>query len=142
MTVGRLHFSETTSNNMRKKGRPNPDQRYFQLVVALHAHSGENSYMIAGSVSAKIIVRVSILTSVRKIRVILYNYKKLYLKILTLTLLLAFATNIEPVYSAHLCCLTRPYTGYIKIFIKFSRLRVKKVIMYKNVLHEYSLDAI
>ncbi|XP_060570604.1 myelin regulatory factor-like isoform X3 [Ruditapes philippinarum] len=58
MTVGRLHFSETTSNNMRKKGRPNPDQRYFQLVVALHAHSGENSYLIAGSVSAKIIVRV------------------------------------------------------------------------------------
>lgn len=59
MTVGRLHFSETTSNNMRKKGRPNPDQRYFQLVVALHAHSGENSYMIAASVSAKIIVRAS-----------------------------------------------------------------------------------
>lgn len=60
MTVGRLHFSETTSNNMRKKGRPNPDQRYFQLVVALHAHSGDNSYMIAASVSAKIIVRVGV----------------------------------------------------------------------------------
>ena len=59
MTVGRLHFSETTSNNMRKKGRPNPDQRYFMLVVSLEAHSGENSYMIAGSVSEKIIVRVS-----------------------------------------------------------------------------------
>ncbi|KAL4224813.1 hypothetical protein ACF0H5_015509 [Mactra antiquata] len=59
LTVGRLHFSETTSNNMRKKGRPNPDQRYFQLVVALHAHSGESSYMIAASVSAKIIVRAS-----------------------------------------------------------------------------------
>lgn len=59
MTVGRLHFSETTSNNMRKKGRPNPDQRYFMLVVSLEAHSGENSYMIAASVSEKIIVRAS-----------------------------------------------------------------------------------
>lgn len=38
MTVGRLHFSETTSNNMRKKGKPNPDQRYFYLVVSLCAH--------------------------------------------------------------------------------------------------------
>lgn len=28
VTVGRLHFSETTANNMRKKGKPNPDQRY------------------------------------------------------------------------------------------------------------------
>ncbi|KAF3859718.1 hypothetical protein F7725_022117, partial [Dissostichus mawsoni] len=28
VTLGRLHFSETTSNNMRKKGKPNPDQRY------------------------------------------------------------------------------------------------------------------
>lgn len=27
VTIGRLHFSETTTNNMRKKGRPNPDQR-------------------------------------------------------------------------------------------------------------------
>ncbi|VVD02619.1 unnamed protein product [Leptidea sinapis] len=38
ITVGRLHFAETTNNNMRKKGRPNPDQRHFQLVVALKAH--------------------------------------------------------------------------------------------------------
>ncbi|XP_052239397.1 myelin regulatory factor-like isoform X2 [Dreissena polymorpha] len=59
LTVGRLHFSETTSNNMRKKGRPNPDQRYFMLVVALHAHSGENSYMVTASASEKIIVRAS-----------------------------------------------------------------------------------
>lgn len=59
ITVGRLHFSETTSNNMRKKGKPNPDQRYFMLVVALHAHSGENSYMVAAHVSEKIIVRAS-----------------------------------------------------------------------------------
>lgn len=28
VTLGRLHFSETTANNMRKKGKPNPEQRY------------------------------------------------------------------------------------------------------------------
>ena len=27
VTIGRLHFSHTTENNMRKKGRPNPDQK-------------------------------------------------------------------------------------------------------------------
>ena len=59
VTVGRLHFSETTSNNMRKKGRPNPDQRYFMLVVSLYAYSGEYKYIVAASVSEKIIVRVS-----------------------------------------------------------------------------------
>ena len=59
MTVGRLHFSETTSNNMRKKGRPNPDQRYFMLVVALHAHCGDNDYMVAANSSERLIVRVS-----------------------------------------------------------------------------------
>ncbi|XP_034327751.2 myelin regulatory factor-like protein isoform X2 [Magallana gigas] len=59
VTVGRLHFSETTSNNMRKKGRPNPDQRYFMLVVSLYAYSGEYKYIVAASVSEKIIVRAS-----------------------------------------------------------------------------------
>ena len=34
VTVGRLHFAETTTNNMRKKGKPNPAQKYFQLVVS------------------------------------------------------------------------------------------------------------
>lgn len=58
ITVGRLHFSETTSNNMRKKGKPNPDQRYFYLVVALKAHCGDNAYIIAAHASEKIIVRV------------------------------------------------------------------------------------
>lgn len=33
ISVGRLHFTETTANNMRKKGNPNPAQKYFQLVV-------------------------------------------------------------------------------------------------------------
>ena len=71
MTVGRLHFSETTSNNMRKKGRPNPDQRYFNLVVALHAHSGDSSYMVVASMSEKIIVRVGIF----KLCYLLYTIK-------------------------------------------------------------------
>ncbi|XP_070557133.1 myelin regulatory factor-like isoform X1 [Ptychodera flava] len=59
VTVGRLHFSETTSNNMRKKGKPNPDQRYFMLVVGLHVHSGGESYQIGASMSERIIVRAS-----------------------------------------------------------------------------------
>lgn len=31
VTLGRLHFSETTANNMRKKGKPNPDQRFVNV---------------------------------------------------------------------------------------------------------------
>ncbi|XP_075988632.1 uncharacterized protein LOC142984753 [Anticarsia gemmatalis] len=59
VTVGRLHFAETTNNNMRKKGRPNPDQRHFQLVVALRAHVAHAEYMIAAQASDRIIVRAS-----------------------------------------------------------------------------------
>ncbi|XP_029112350.1 myelin regulatory factor isoform X2 [Scleropages formosus] len=59
VTVGRLHFSETTANNMRKKGKPNPDQRYFMLVVALQAQSQNQSYTVAAQVSERIIVRAS-----------------------------------------------------------------------------------
>ncbi|XP_058623281.1 myelin regulatory factor isoform X5 [Onychostoma macrolepis] len=59
VTVGRLHFSETTANNMRKKGKPNPDQRYFMLVVALQAHSHSQSFTVAAQVSERIIVRVT-----------------------------------------------------------------------------------
>ncbi|XP_017261628.1 myelin regulatory factor isoform X3 [Kryptolebias marmoratus] len=59
VTVGRLHFSETTANNMRKKGKPNPDQRYFMLVVALHAQSHSQSFTVAAHVSERIIVRAS-----------------------------------------------------------------------------------
>lgn len=59
LTVGRLHFCETTVNNMRKKGKPNPDQRYFQLVVALHAHCGSEQHIVCAQISEKIIVRAS-----------------------------------------------------------------------------------
>ncbi|XP_077290061.1 uncharacterized protein LOC143913889 isoform X2 [Arctopsyche grandis] len=59
VTVGRLHFSETTCNNMRKKGKPNPDQRHFQLVVGLHAHTMDRHYPVASHASERIIVRAS-----------------------------------------------------------------------------------
>ncbi|KAJ8398839.1 hypothetical protein AAFF_G00417470 [Aldrovandia affinis] len=59
VTLGRLHFSETTANNMRKKGKPNPDQRYFMLVVALCATVQEESHLLAAHMSERIIVRAS-----------------------------------------------------------------------------------
>ncbi|XP_076351458.1 uncharacterized protein LOC143247371 isoform X3 [Tachypleus tridentatus] len=59
MTIGRLHFSETTSNNMRKKGKPNPDQRYFYLVVSICAHVGDQAFPVVCYSSEKIIVRAS-----------------------------------------------------------------------------------
>ncbi|XP_037317821.2 myelin regulatory factor-like protein isoform X1 [Pungitius pungitius] len=60
VTLGRLHFSETTSNNMRKKGKPNPDQRYFQLVVALYAAvGGAETFLLTALVSERIVVRAS-----------------------------------------------------------------------------------
>ncbi|XP_054623756.1 myelin regulatory factor-like protein [Dunckerocampus dactyliophorus] len=63
VTLGRLHFSETTANNMRKRGRPNPDQRYFQMVVGLYAaireEEEEKSFLMAALVSEKLIVRAS-----------------------------------------------------------------------------------
>ncbi|XP_048463596.1 myelin regulatory factor-like protein [Rhincodon typus] len=59
VTLGRLHFGETTANNMRKKGKPNPDQRYFMLVVGLYAASQNQNYLLAAHASEKIIVRAS-----------------------------------------------------------------------------------
>ncbi|XP_077769367.1 myelin regulatory factor-like protein [Canis aureus] len=59
VTLGRLHFSETTANNMRKKGKPNPDQRYFMLVVGLYAANGDQFYLLSAHVSERIIVRAS-----------------------------------------------------------------------------------
>ncbi|XP_065911329.1 myelin regulatory factor-like isoform X2 [Dysidea avara] len=59
-TIGRLHFSETTQFNMRKKGKPNPDQKYFSLVVALIAHTANGAtYPVVAHVSERIIVRAS-----------------------------------------------------------------------------------
>ena len=58
ITVGRLHFNETTANNMRKKGKPNPDQRFFNLAVSLQAHCGDATYTIVAHSSERIIVRV------------------------------------------------------------------------------------
>ncbi|XP_061815708.1 myelin regulatory factor-like protein isoform X2 [Nerophis lumbriciformis] len=63
VTLGRLHFSETTANNMRKKGRPNPDQRYFQMVVGLYAaireEEEEKSFLMAALMSERLIIRAS-----------------------------------------------------------------------------------
>ncbi|XP_054974386.1 LOW QUALITY PROTEIN: myelin regulatory factor-like protein [Sorex araneus] len=59
VTLGRLHFSETTANNMRKKGKPNPDQRYFMLVVGLYAANQDQFYLLSAHVSERIIVRAS-----------------------------------------------------------------------------------
>lgn len=59
-TIGKLHFSETTANNMRKKGKPNPDQRFFSLIVALHAYIDDRThYPVLMHRSDKIIVRAS-----------------------------------------------------------------------------------
>ncbi|XP_040928414.1 myelin regulatory factor-like protein isoform X2 [Betta splendens] len=59
VTLGRLHFSETTANNMRKKGKPNPDQRYFQMVVGLYAVVREEAFIVAALASDRLIVRAS-----------------------------------------------------------------------------------
>uniref|UniRef100_A0A8C5WL32 Myelin regulatory factor like n=2 Tax=Leptobrachium leishanense TaxID=445787 RepID=A0A8C5WL32_9ANUR len=59
VTLGRLHFSETTANNMRKKGKPNPDQRYFILVVGLYAVCREETFLVVSQASERIIVRAS-----------------------------------------------------------------------------------
>ena len=60
VTVPRLHFSETTYNNQRKAGKPNPDQKHFLLVVRLLVYDNMgNSYVVQSYASEKVIVRVS-----------------------------------------------------------------------------------
>ncbi|KAG9342661.1 hypothetical protein JZ751_016098 [Albula glossodonta] len=54
-----LPVNETTANNMRKKGKPNPDQRYFMLGVGLYASVKDESFLLVAHVSEKIIVRAS-----------------------------------------------------------------------------------
>ncbi|KAI6200849.1 Myelin regulatory factor [Aphelenchoides besseyi] len=59
ITVPRLHFSETTMNNHRKNGRPNPDQKYFYLVVKLLAETSKGMTVVQSYASDKVIVRAS-----------------------------------------------------------------------------------
>jgi hypothetical protein len=59
VTVPRLHFSETTMNNHRKNGRPNPDQKYFYLIVKLLAETPSGLIIVQSYASDKVIVRAS-----------------------------------------------------------------------------------
>lgn len=60
VTVPRLHFSETTMSNQRKGGKPNPDQRYFILIVRLFAVTEQNEQIIFQMfASEKVIVRAT-----------------------------------------------------------------------------------
>uniref|UniRef100_A0A8R1HWK5 Myelin regulatory factor n=1 Tax=Caenorhabditis japonica TaxID=281687 RepID=A0A8R1HWK5_CAEJA len=60
VTVPRLHFSETTLNNQRKNFRPNPEQKYFLLVVQLYASiSDDVNVLIQSYASEKVIVRAT-----------------------------------------------------------------------------------
>ncbi|EGT59475.1 hypothetical protein CAEBREN_02750 [Caenorhabditis brenneri] len=62
VTVPRLHFSETTLNNQRKNLRPNPDQKYFNLVVRLFATAIDGTTVLMQAfASERVIVRVSAL---------------------------------------------------------------------------------
>lgn len=60
VTVPRLHFSETTLNNQRKNYKPNPDQKYFLLVVRLLASINNEVVLVQAYASEKVIVRVSV----------------------------------------------------------------------------------
>uniref|UniRef100_A0A8C1NXG2 Myelin regulatory factor like n=1 Tax=Cyprinus carpio TaxID=7962 RepID=A0A8C1NXG2_CYPCA len=53
VTLAHLHFSETTANNMRKKGKPNPDQ----MLVTISVISEYESFLLVANVSERIIVR-------------------------------------------------------------------------------------
>jgi hypothetical protein len=46
--LARLHFSETTANNIRRKGKPNPDQRYFWLVVSVAVEINGALFQVLG----------------------------------------------------------------------------------------------
>lgn len=58
-TKMRLHFAHTTSNNNRKKNLPNPDQRYFLLVVEMQIILKETNrvLILCSAVSDRVIVR-------------------------------------------------------------------------------------
>uniref|UniRef100_A0A1I7U0Q7 NDT80 domain-containing protein n=1 Tax=Caenorhabditis tropicalis TaxID=1561998 RepID=A0A1I7U0Q7_9PELO len=60
VTVPRLHFSETTLNNQRKNLRPNPDQKYFNLVVRLYATATDGTTVLMQAFSSeRVIVRAT-----------------------------------------------------------------------------------
>jgi hypothetical protein len=59
VTLARLHFSETTANNMRKRGKPNPEQRFFNLVISVVANLEGTNVTLSSVKSRDIIVRAS-----------------------------------------------------------------------------------
>jgi hypothetical protein len=62
LTQMRLHFAHTTANNNKKKNKPNPDQRYFLLIVELRIITeNERHYTMFSAASEKVIVRVRFL---------------------------------------------------------------------------------
>ena len=64
-TCMRLHFSQTTQNNNRKRSKngeilANPDQRYFLLIAEIQAKTNEGKlFPISSAASERVIVRVS-----------------------------------------------------------------------------------
>jgi hypothetical protein len=59
MTKMRLHFANTTINNNRKQNKPNPDQRYFLLIVEIQMRTCDNRvYTMCACASERVIVRV------------------------------------------------------------------------------------
>ena len=44
-----MHFSETTANNIRRKGKPNPDQKFFYLAATVFAEADGAKFQIAGA---------------------------------------------------------------------------------------------
>lgn len=65
LTKMRLHFAHTTNNNNRKRNKtgltiPNPDQRFFLLIVEIQilTNDGKN-FTLCSSASERVIVRVN-----------------------------------------------------------------------------------
>ncbi|EGD75947.1 hypothetical protein PTSG_00654 [Salpingoeca rosetta] len=59
LSIGRLHFSQPTANNMRRHGGLNPDQRFFALAVNLVAICDHDPVPISSMLSDRIVVRGS-----------------------------------------------------------------------------------
>lgn len=57
--ISTLTFIETTLQNHRKNGRPNPDQKYFFLIVKLLAETPNGLVVVQSYASDKVIVRAS-----------------------------------------------------------------------------------